>query len=32
MYDEVDAYIIHANMRTAGMSRDHYFELLKKVK
>jgi len=31
MYDEVDDDIIHANMRTAGMSRDRYFELLKKV-
>ncbi|MEN6360427.1 MAG: type II toxin-antitoxin system HicA family toxin [Smithellaceae bacterium] len=32
MYDEVDDDIIHTNMRTAGMSRDRYFELLKKVK
>lgn len=32
MYDEVDDDIIHSNMRTAGMSRDRYFELLKKVK
>jgi len=32
MYDEVDDDIIHANMRTSGMSRDHYFKLLKKVK
>jgi len=32
MYDEVDDDIIHSNMRTAGMNRDRYFELLKKVK
>jgi len=32
MYDEVDDDIIHTNMRTADMSRDRYFELLKKVK
>ncbi len=27
-YDEVGLDIIKANMRTAGMSRDRYFELL----
>ncbi len=32
MYDEVDDDIIHSNMRTAGMNRDRYIELLKKVK
>jgi len=31
-YNEIDEDIIHANMRTAGMSRDRYFQLLKKVK
>ncbi len=30
-YDEVDVEIIKNNMRTAGMSREKYFELLKKV-
>ena len=32
MYEEVDDDIIHSNMRTAGMSRDRYFELLKRIK
>ncbi len=27
-YKEIDPDIIHSNMRTAGMSRDRYFELL----
>jgi predicted RNA binding protein YcfA (HicA-like mRNA interferase family) len=27
-YDEISADIILSNMRTAGMSRDRYFELL----
>ena len=31
-YNEVDDDIIHANMRTANMTRDRYFELLKKAK
>lgn len=31
-YREIDDDIIHANMRTAGMSRERYFELLKKCK
>lgn len=30
-YDEVGLDIIRRNMRTAGMSRQRYFELLKKV-
>ena len=30
-YDEVGLDIIKRNMRTAGMSRERYFELLKKV-
>jgi len=30
-YEEVDVEIIKNNMRTAGMSRDQYFELLRKV-
>ncbi|HID27294.1 MAG TPA: type II toxin-antitoxin system HicA family toxin [Methanosarcinales archaeon] len=30
-YDEVDVEIIKNNMKTAGMSREIYFELLKKV-
>lgn len=30
-YDEVDTEIIKANMRTVGMTRDEYFELLKQV-
>jgi predicted RNA binding protein YcfA (HicA-like mRNA interferase family) len=28
-YSEIDDDIIHANMRTAGMTRERYFELLK---
>lgn len=31
-YDEVGLDIITSNMRTAKMSRDRYFELLRKVK
>jgi predicted RNA binding protein YcfA (HicA-like mRNA interferase family) len=31
-YKEIDQDIIHANMRTAGMSRKRYFELLAKCK
>ncbi len=31
-YDEVDDDIIHSNMRTAGMSRERYFQLLKQAK
>lgn len=31
MYDEVGRDIILNNMRTAGMSRDRYFELLSEV-
>ena len=27
-YSEIDVDIIRSNMRTAGMSRDRYFELL----
>ena len=30
-YDEVGLDIIKANMRTAGMSRPRYFELLRKL-
>jgi len=30
-YNEVDVEIIKNNMRTANMSRDEYFELLKKA-
>lgn len=30
-YSEIALDIIRANMRTAGMSRERYFELLKKV-
>lgn len=30
-YDEIGRDIIHGNMRTAGMSRDRYFGLLKQV-
>jgi predicted RNA binding protein YcfA (HicA-like mRNA interferase family) len=30
-YDEVDVEIIKNNMRSAGMSREKYFELLKQV-
>ncbi len=31
-YDEVCVDIIKSNMRTAGMSRERYFKLLKKAK
>lgn len=31
-YSEVMVHIIQSNMRTAGMSRDRYFELLKKCR
>ena len=30
-YDEIDIDIIKTNMHTVGMSRDEYFELLRKV-
>ncbi len=30
-YDEIDVDIIKNNMRTVGMSREEYFELLGKV-
>ena len=30
-YDEVDVDIIKNNMRTVGMTREKYFEILKKV-
>jgi predicted RNA binding protein YcfA (HicA-like mRNA interferase family) len=30
-YNEIDVDIIKNNMRTVGMSRDEYFELLNKV-
>ncbi|MGO9013756.1 MAG: type II toxin-antitoxin system HicA family toxin [Dissulfurispiraceae bacterium] len=30
-YDEIDIDIIKSNMRTVGMSREQYFELLKMV-
>lgn len=30
-YEEIDVDIIKNNMRTAGMSREEYFELLHKV-
>jgi len=30
-YDEIDTEIIKNNMRSAGMSREEYFDLLKKV-
>jgi predicted RNA binding protein YcfA (HicA-like mRNA interferase family) len=30
-YDEIDPDIIKNNMRTAGMTREEYFELLKRV-
>jgi hypothetical protein len=30
-YDEIDVEIIKNNLRTAGISRDEYFRLLKKV-
>jgi len=31
-YKEIDTEIIRSNMRTAKMTRDRYFELLKKCK
>ena len=31
-YREIDTEIIRSNMRTAGMTRERYFELLKKCK
>jgi predicted RNA binding protein YcfA (HicA-like mRNA interferase family) len=31
-YKEIDTEIIRSNMRTAGMSRDEYFRLLKGCK
>jgi len=30
-YDEIDIDIIKSNMRTVGMSREEYFELLEKI-
>jgi predicted RNA binding protein YcfA (HicA-like mRNA interferase family) len=30
-YDEIDVEIIKNNMRTVGMTREQYFELLNKV-
>lgn len=30
-YDEIDVDIIKNNMRTAGMTREEYFDLLKQV-
>ncbi|MFO7761598.1 MAG: type II toxin-antitoxin system HicA family toxin [Desulfobia sp.] len=30
-YEEIDIDIIKSNMRTVGMSRDKYFELLAKI-
>jgi len=30
-YDEVDVEIIKNNMRTVGMTREQYFDLLKKI-
>jgi len=30
-YDEIDVEIIKGNMRTVNMSREEYFELLKKI-
>jgi predicted RNA binding protein YcfA (HicA-like mRNA interferase family) len=30
-YDEIDVDIIKNNMRTVGMSREQYFDLLEKV-
>jgi len=30
-YDEIDVEIIKNNMRTVGMTREEYFDLLKKV-
>lgn len=31
-YKEIDIKIIQSNMRTAGMSRERYFDLLKQCK
>ncbi len=31
-WPEIPVFIIKNNMRTAGMSRERYFELLKKIK
>jgi predicted RNA binding protein YcfA (HicA-like mRNA interferase family) len=31
-YNEIDIEIIKSNMRTAGMSRDEYFQLLEKCR
>lgn len=31
-YREIDTEIIRSNMRTAGMSRERYFKLLKECK
>jgi hypothetical protein len=30
-YDEIDAEIIKNNLRSAGISRDEYFDLLRRV-
>ncbi len=30
-YDEIDIDIIKSNMRTVGMSREEYFDLLEKI-
>jgi predicted RNA binding protein YcfA (HicA-like mRNA interferase family) len=30
-YDEIDVEIIKNNMRTVGMSREEYFDLLKRI-
>ena len=30
-YDEIDVEIIKNNMRTVGMTREQYFELLNKI-
>jgi hypothetical protein len=30
-YDEIDVDIIKNNMRTVGMTREKYFELLKQI-
>ena len=31
-YNEIDPDIIHANMKTAGMDREKYFQLLEECK
>ena len=31
-HNEVDEFVILTNMRTAGMTRERYFELLNKIK